>query len=51
LSTQIKALELELDGLLGGDTPKPQRKCKVCGEVGHRSDSCPSRPEQKEGGA
>ena len=50
LSTQIRTLEQELDGLLGGEVKKP-RTCKICGQEGHRSDACPQRTEQKEGGA
>ena len=37
------AIDAELTALFNGGTParKPSRKCKTCGEIGHRSDACP----------
>jgi hypothetical protein len=38
-------IDAELTALFGGrvSAGKSSRKCKICGDSGHRSDACPTR--------
>jgi len=51
LIAKREEIDHELAALFGGQAPpKRQQKCRECGEVGHRADTCPQKekrlPEQ-----
>ena len=51
LITKREEIDVQLSALFAGQVlQKRSQKCRECGEVGHRSDTCPSKekrlPEQ-----
>ena len=49
LIARREGIDLQLLALFNGSAVgKPGRKCRICGEAGHRSDNCPQSSAQSD---
>ena len=47
LIAKREEIDAELSDLIGGEVrEKRSPKCSICGEAGHRSTTCPSKPSE-----